>query len=175
MEAKVLVSSDSKLQPDTSGAARIHGYYYNSQRGPGSGQAHNQYEGNVFAQIRLQYYSDTTLKARALVDRSNNSDETDWTTLYDQDFPVAIFLDTYYTLSIRYTGSHLIFKCNNETLSFPIATPAYPAFDEFRGIGTRIMLDPGEFGYVEAKFDDVYIERKADAVTSIPILLLSDE
>jgi hypothetical protein len=175
VEAKARINSESQLSTDASGIARIQGYYYNSQRGPGSGQDYNQYEGDVFAQIRLQYYSDNTLKARAFVDRCNISDETDYTSLFREDFNIPISLDTYYTLSIRFIGSQFIFKCNDQTLSYTITTPIYPPFGEHRGLRTRVNLDPGQSGYMKVQFDDVYIEKKVKFNPSIPMLLLSGE
>ncbi len=174
-EAKVRINSGSQLSSNASGIARIQGYYYNDHRGPGSGRPYNDYEGDVFAQIRLQYYSDNTLKARAFVSRSNTSDETDFSTLFGEDFNIPISLDTEYILSIRFTGSQFIFKCNGQTLSYTTTTPLYPPFGEHRGLRTRVNLDPGESGYMKAQFDDVYIMKKVYFNPSIPMLLLSGE
>lgn len=103
-EAKVRIDSSSQLSPGTWGIGRIQGYYYNDSRGPGSGQSYNQYEGDVFVQVRLRYNSDGTLSANAYVDRSNDDNESDFRNLFSHDFSVPIALDTDYILSIKFEG-----------------------------------------------------------------------
>ena len=132
LEAKVFIDSSSILSPGAYGIGRIQGYYYNDSRGPGSGQSHNKYEGDVFAQVRLRYDSDGTLSADAFVDRSNNENESDFTNLFVHNFSIPISLDTYYALSIRFIGKKLIFSCASETAEYNITTPIYPAYGEHR-------------------------------------------
>lgn len=157
LEAKVFIDSSSQLSPGAFCIGRIQGYYYNDTRGPGSGQSHNKYEGDVFAQVRLIYDSYGTLSAGAFVDRSNNENESDFTNLFSHIFSIPISLDTYYVLSIRFIGKKLIFNCAGETAEYIITTPIYPAYGEHRLLRSRVYLYPGETGYVKVRFDDVYI------------------
>jgi hypothetical protein len=159
LEAKVRIESSSQLSPGALGIARIQGYYYNESRGPGSGQDYNEYEDDVFVQIRLQLEDNGNLKAVAMVDRSEDANETTYTSLFSQDFTTNINFDTDYTLSIEFRESMLIFKCNDETLSYEITTPMYTPFGEHRALRSRVYLDPGESGYIKAQFDDVYVEQ----------------
>ena len=158
VEAKARLLSDSQLSPGAFGIFRIQGYWYNEFRSPGSGQDYNGYEGDVFVQLRLQYDSDGTLRARANVGRSDGANEDPWTTLFSQDFSTPIQFDTDYIISIEYKDSQLIFKCNNETITYTITTSEYVPYGEHRALRTRIYLDPGESGYMKAQFDDVYID-----------------
>jgi len=173
IEAKARIKSDSQLSSGANGIARIQGHFYNDIRGPGSGQPYNGYEGNVFAEVRLQYYSDGSLRARAIVSRKDDADQTSSTDLLNADFTPPS-LDTDYTISIRYTGSQLILKCNDEEFTHNISTAAYKPYGEHRCLRTRIYLDPGESGYMKALFDDVYIEKKGEMMPAIPLLLLGD-
>jgi hypothetical protein len=176
LEARVRLESASQLSQGARGIARIQGYYYNDSRGPGSGLPHNGYEGNVFVQIRLQYDSDRSLKAITAVGRYNDANETDYTDLLYQVFTTPIYFDTFYTLSIQFTGTELIFRCNGEQITYPITTPTYKPYGEQRKLRTRLYLDPGESGYMKALFDDVYVDADLVAdfaadVTSGPVPL----
>ncbi|MFC1789004.1 carbohydrate binding domain-containing protein, partial [Thermodesulfobacteriota bacterium] len=158
LEAKVRIESGSQLSPGASGIARIQGFYYNDSRGPGSGQDYNKFEDDVLVQVRLQLDSNGDLKAIARAEKSEDANQTIWTTLFDQYFTTPIQFDTDYVLSIGYADSQLIFKCNDETLSYAITTPEYSPFGEHRMLRSRVYLDPGESGYIKAQFDDVYID-----------------
>jgi hypothetical protein len=173
LEAKTRVDSGSWLSPGAGGIARIQGNYYNDSRGPGSGQDYNQKEGNVFAEVRL-IGSAGGLWASARIYRMNNFDSTDQTVLLSENFTVPVNIDTYYTVSIHYTGEQLVFKCNDETKIYTITTPQYKPYDEHRALRSRLYLDPGESGYVKAFFDEVYIEKKGRFIPAIPLLLLKD-
>jgi hypothetical protein len=173
-EAKVRIDSSSQLSPGAWGIGRIQGYFYNDSRGPGSGQNHNKYEGDVFVQVRLRYNSDGTLSANAYVDRTNDENESSYTNLFSHDFSGPIVLDTDYILSIRFKGKKLIFSCSGETAEYEITTPIYTAYGEHRLLRSRVHLDPGETGYMKVWFDDVYIEKKGKFVPSAPLLLLDD-
>jgi hypothetical protein len=160
LEAKVRIETGSQVSIGATGVARIAGYYYNDSRGPGSPLDYNQYEGDVFVQVRLLLDGNGDLKANALVDRSNSPDQSSFTTLFSQDFTTPINFDTDYTLSIEFTDSMLTFKCNDETLSYEITTPVYTAFAENnRALRSRLYLAPGQSGYIKAQFDDVYVEQ----------------
>ncbi len=160
IETKARIESSSQLSPGAYGIFRIQGYYYNESRGPGSGQDHNGYEGDVFAQLRLEMEDDRSLRARALVDRSDDADENTWTSLFSQDFVSAITLDTDQIISIEYTGSSLIYKCNGETITYTITTDQYTPYGEHRALRSRVYLDPGESGYIKAQLDDVYVDTE---------------
>ena len=137
-------------------SARMHGYYYNTIRGPGSGQDYNKYEGDVFVQNRLKYHSNGTLSANAFVHRSDDENESLFTELFSYEFPIPINLDIYYTLSIRLEDEKLIFACNDETVEYNITTPIYPAYGMHRTLRSRIEKDPSRDDYFQARFDDVY-------------------
>jgi len=173
-EAKVRIDSSSYLSEGAYGVGRIQGYYYNDSRGPTSGQDYNQYEGDVFVQVRLKYNSDGTMTANAYVDRCNTADESSFTNLFAYEFPVSIFPDTFYVLSIRFQGKKLIFGCAGKIVEYNISTPTYPAYGEHRLLRSRAYLDPGETGYIKVRFDDVYIEKKGKLGLSIPLLLLDE-
>jgi len=166
LEAKVTVESGSQVSLGATGIARIAGEYYNDSRGPGSGQAYNGYEGDVWVDNRITLDDAGTLKARCHASRFDTFD--DWgpsTTLFDQDFTTPIAFDTEYTLSIEFTGSKLIFKCNGEEYQYDIATPTYPPHEgQHRQLKSRVYADPGESGYMKATFDDVYTGYTAQAV-----------
>ena len=166
LEAKVTVESGSQVSLGATGIARIAGEYYNDSRGPGSGQAYNGYEGDVWVDNRITLDDAGTLKARCFASRFDTFD--DWgpsTTLFDQDFTTPIAFDTEYTLSIEFTGSKLIFKCNGEEYQYNIATPTYPPHEgQHRQLKSRVYADPGESGYMKATFDDVYTGYTAQTV-----------
>ena len=163
VEATVRIDSDSVMPAGGWGFIRIQGYFYNERRGPGSGLDHNRYEGDVFADVRLRWFDDGSLGAQAYIGRSDNADESEWSDIAIYNFSTPIDFDTDYRLSIEYRNNQLVFGCNDETYSYPIATPEYPAYDEHRQLRSRVYLDPGEYGYIKTSVDDVYVD--GDTVT----------
>jgi hypothetical protein len=157
LEAKVRIDSDTQLSEGASCIARLQGYFYNDSKGPGSGNEYNIYEGDIFANVRLQYRSDGTLNAQAFVDRSNAADESSFSNLLSHTFATPISLDTDHILSINFEDQKLIFTCDGETRVYEITTPVYPPYGEHRLLRSRLYLDPGETGYLKTQFDDVYI------------------
>jgi hypothetical protein len=165
LETKVLVESDSQVSTDATGIARIAGHYYNESRGPGSGQDYNGNEGDVWVDNRITLDDSGNLTARCSLIRHDDPDP--WgpsTTLFSQDFTTSIAFDTEYILSIEFTGSTLIFKCESETFQYDITTPTYPPSEgQSRQLKSRVYAGTGESGYMKANFDDVYTGYTAQA------------
>jgi hypothetical protein len=157
IEAKVRIDGGSQLSPGAWGTARIQGYYYNESRGPGSGQDYNAYEGNVFAQMALQYFSDGTLRAYASVARSNDAIESSFTGLFEHQFSTQILLDTDYILSIMFEDNRLTFSFGGENKTYHIQSRIYPAYREHRHLRSRVILTSGQSGYIRTAFDEVYV------------------
>jgi len=157
IEAKVRIDGGSQLSPGAWGTARIQGYYYNESSGPGSGQDYDAYEGNVFAQMALQYFSDGTLRAYASVARSNDAIESSFTGLFEHQFSTQILLDTDYILSIMFEDNRLTFSCGGENKTYHIQSQIYPAYREHRHLRSRVILTSGQSGYIRTAFDEVYV------------------
>jgi hypothetical protein len=159
LEAKVRIDSTSQLSAGAIGVGRIQGYYYNDRRGPGSGQEHNMYEGDVLAQVRLRYDGDGVFSAEAFVHRSDDANESSFTNLFSHTFAALIDSDIFYALSICFEGDKLIFGCAGEAVEYDITTPIYPAYGIHRHLRSVIYLDdPGEAGYINISYDDVNVE-----------------
>ena len=170
IEASVFIDGTSSVSSSAFGTGTISGYFYNDAYGPGS---YNAYEGNVFVQNGLQYCDDGSVKAKAIVTRVNSSDERgSLTDIFSHTFPGTFSVDTYYTFSIRFEGKTLTFECNGVTASYSITTDVNIPYKEFRGLSSRLHLDSGESGFMKSRFDDVYIERKAQFPPSVPLLLV---
>ena len=162
LEAKVLVESGSSVSSGARGIARIACRYYNDSRGPGSGQDYNGNDDDIWADNRIILDDSHKLAATYKVFRSDAAGS--WTELFSQNFPTSIDFNTEYTLSIEFTGSTLIFKCNNDTYQYDITTPTYPPSQgQYRQLISRIYADPGESGYMKVNFDDVYTGYTAQA------------
>ncbi len=163
LEAKVTVKSSSWMRPGASGTAGIIGRYYNDSRGPDSGEKYNGHEGNVSARNRIGIDPNNNFKAGAEIYRYNDANQSTWTRLFSQDFSTPISFDTPYTLSIEFTGSEFIFKCNNETTSYQVTTDTYEPYNKDRSLESKVYADPGESGYIKADFDDVCTSGAGDA------------
>jgi hypothetical protein len=163
LEAKVTVKSGSWVSAGTHGIAGIVGGYYNDTRGPDSGDEYYGYEGNVAAQNWIEFDHNNNLKAGSAVIRCDDANRSTWTRLFSQEFSTPISFDTPYTLSIEFTGSEFIFKCNDETTSYQVTTATYEPYDKDRSLESKVDADPGESGYMKADFDDVYTNGSGDA------------
>lgn len=177
LEAKVLIDSRTQLSSGARGIGRIQGYYFNDSQSPGET---TKYAGDYFVQVRLRYDGDGRRSADVFVDRTDNPDETEWTLKFAYTFPVTIELDTYYTLFIWYLEKDrkFIFGCGDETVHWEIPSDIktiYPAYGEHRLLRSRVYLDSGETGFIKARFDDVYIEKKNKMNPAVPFLLLMDK
>ena len=160
IEAKMLIKSDTQVPAGQTGYARLAGNYYNDSRGPGSGQGYNGEEGNVFVSIRLRINpGNGQLEAVAGVWRSDDAQGINGQSLLWEVFPTTINYDTEYTLSIEFTGSKFIFRCNElAPIIYTVQTPTYDLPDEvWIGLRSRVFADPDQCGYIKATFDDVYI------------------
>jgi len=168
LEAEVAVESGGFVSAGAIGAARVGGYYYNESRGPGSLNAYNKYEGNVWGDIRIELDDDNDLKAKAVVVRSNDANASVWTFRFSQDFTTPIDFDTPYTLSIEFTGSAFIFKCEDESMEYQVTTNTYDPYNESRSLSSRVYAESGQEGYVQANFDDMYIDYVLSTDTTDP-------
>jgi hypothetical protein len=174
IEARMLIKSDTQVPDGQEGYARFGGWYYNDSRGPGSGQGYNEYEGNVWVTIRLRIDPENgPPSAIAGVWRSDaDPNNSPGQSLLWQTFPIAISYDTEYTLSIEFTGSNIIFRCNDlEPITYAVQTPMYEPYDGWAGFQSRVFASPGQCGYSKATFDDVYIYPSGSG-PGIPLLLL---
>ncbi|BBO71372.1 hypothetical protein DSCA_53020 [Desulfosarcina alkanivorans] len=174
VEARVRINSDSEVSTGARGIFRIQGYFYNESRGEGSGLAYNGFEGDVFADMRLQLHDDGSMEAAAYVGRSDSSDESLWADLEWHPFSTPIHTDTDYTISLQYTDSKLIFKCDSETFVYPVDTAQYPPYGEHRGLRSRVYLDDGEYGYIKTLVDEVYVDGAGSTPATMMLLLDSD-
>jgi len=162
IEAKVYLSDQSFVSPGALGQIRVQGHFYNDTRGPGSGLPYNRYEGNLFAKIYLQIDSNDNLACVAWLHRENNDSATSYTYLLEEYFTTPIYFNTEYVLSIRFIDNKLLFKCDNETISYDITTPKYPPYSEQKvlGLQTKLFLYPaGEWGYLQSSYDDVRVSE----------------
>ncbi len=177
VEAKVLIDSSTQLSSGAWGVGRIQGYYFNDTQPPGEA---TKYAGDYFVQVRLKYDGAGRRTADVFVDRTDNPDETAWTSKFAYTFPVTIELDTYYTLFIRYLEKErkFIFGCGDETVQWDIPSDIntiYPAYGAHRLLRSRVYLDTGETGFIKARFDDVYIEKKNKMNPAVLLLLLKEQ
>lgn len=156
LEAKVNIKDSSWVSEGAMGRARIAGWYYNTSHGPGSGYYYDRYLGNVLARNWIVFDYDNNLKAVASVTRYNSSDYSSYTELFHNEFNTPIEFNTDYILSIEFTGSSLIFTCNDEVARYQISTDVYEPYDKSRWLESRVDADSGKSGYIMARFDDVY-------------------
>ena len=168
--SQVSISNSSFTIGDSSVAVKVGGIYYNDTYDVSS--FYNEWEGNIYADIRLQLTPDGYLYARAVVVRYNNSNGSSKTTLFARAFSQAISFNTEYELSIELRGSSFIFKCNEETINYQISTPIHPSNKLNRGLIAMVYADEGESGYVKGSFDDVCIGKSCSKATFLPAVLL---
>jgi hypothetical protein len=156
LEAKINIKGTSWVSEGAMGRARIVGWYYNESHGPGSGYYYDKYYGNVLARNWIVFDSDKNLKAAVSVTRYNSSDYSSYTELFHKEFNTPIEFNTDYILSIEFTGSSLIFTCNDESARYQISSDVYEPYNKSRWLESRVDADSGKSGYIMARFDDVY-------------------
>jgi len=158
LEAKITLQSGSLVLGNGNGFARIGAYFYNSERGPGS---YNEYEGNVWGDVRIVLENDNSLTAKATLWKSTAPDQSMGESILDQEFAKSIELDTEYTVSMELSGSQLIFRCDDEEIIFQIQTPVNAPYNPYHHLCTRIYPEAGSAISVKALFDDVSVAKGA--------------
>jgi len=156
LESKITVQTGSLVLGDGTGFARIGGYCYNSEFGPGN---YNEYEGNVWSDVKIVLNNDNTLTAKASLWKSTEPDQSAGPMILEQAFSKSINFDTEYTLSMELRGSEFVFRCGDEEIIYQIHTPVYPPYDPYQHLCTRIYPETGSAVSVKALFDDVKIDK----------------
>ena len=157
IQTKVKIANESYVSSGASGKFRIEAMCYNDSHGPGSGQSHNQNEGNVWAEFRLALDDSHTLKAIAEILRIDDAEDTSETTLFYQEFNTSIDFDTEYTMSMGVENGVFVLTLDSETYSYPIKTPMYIPYNGEQALTSRLYLDQGEQGLFKAVLDDVMV------------------
>jgi len=188
VETKVSVSSASQFTGSTNKItkARIAGYYFNTRRGPGSGQPYDGFDGDVWVALTLRTYDtgsgvNIVAAAEAFVTNRNG---TTWDSIFPGEdrhiFSKSISFDTEYILSVEFTSTSLIYTVkegdgsNPETFTHDIAGGVYEPSDPRRHLSCRAYASGDGEIYLKAYFDDVYVEKAVKAMPWIPLLLLGD-
>ncbi len=172
IEAKVSVQDGTYVSAGGSGRVRIGGEYYNDSHGPGSGIAYNGSLGEVWAETRMSIQDSGNLVASAGVARADDPDWITDTSLFHHIFSTPIQKNSIYVLSIEFTGSQFIFKCNNEKTSYNISTPTFEPNYKGQYLTSRLYLDPGEQGLFDAVIGDVYVA--GSNMAPLNVLMLGD-
>ena len=178
IEATVTVKSTSWINSGAKGRTRIDGFFYNDTYQPSQ---YNGREGDVWAQVYIDYYDNGTIEAKCFAERVMDANNTQQQQLFFQVFTIPIIFDRPYTLSLRFTGTKFIFTCTDtvteteESIEYQITTPAYePSTNSLRLLSR--VYGYGFSGYMAVEFDDVYVEADLAAdftadVTSGPVPL----
>ncbi len=163
LEAKFSVKSDSTISSGARGIIRIAGYYYNETG------VYNGYQNDVWADIRITLRDDQSLDAACYLSKMLTSDEYGPSQdLLDQSFTGPFSFDREYVLSIEKSGSQIIFRLDDETITYTVTTPMYtPSIGAHRQIRTRVYADQGETGYMKATVDDVFTSKNESAAQKI--------
>lgn len=168
--AKVSIGSNSFTVGKASVALKVGGNYYNDTY-DGSG-GYNNWEGNIYADIRLQLFSSGNLYVRSVVVRYNNSNGSSKTVLLAKSFSQKINFNTGYALSIKLLGSSLVFSCNEETIRYQVSSPIYPTNKSNRRLIAMVYADEGESGYVQGTFDDICLEERCSRTSFLPSVFI---
>jgi len=162
-EATITIKDESVISSGARGRTRISGEFYNDTYGPGS---YNGYEGDVYAQVYINYYDDGTLQAKCYAERANDADWNTAQELMTHDFNLPIALERPYTLSIRFTGTKFFFTIKDtvtgreEFYVYEVETDVNKVSDPNVQIISRAYGN-GSSGYMVVEVDDIYVDIAA--------------
>lgn len=168
IEAKITLESGGYLDGGIRSIARISGNFYNDTYGPGQ---YNGDEGEVWATIYLNQYGSGSPIAKFYAERADDPAWSTYTELLSGDFTTPIELDREYRTSIEMTGTELIFKLDDETITYDIQTSVNPTNSTWRSLQTRVYAEPGKSGIVKALFDDVRVWKRQYGVDDVITVL----
>jgi hypothetical protein len=162
LAATVKVESGSDVDTGSEAYARIGGYFYNTDYGPGSGKDYLGKLGDVWAEIQLVLDDNGELTARAEVVKALDSAFESEAVIYDQEFStLSLSLDTEYELSIELGSNQLVFKCAGHGMASGVPPPGnrYEPRGKRPSVKVRVKNDPTECGRIKATFDHVIVGR----------------
>ena len=142
IEALFSISSDSDLDPNMRGRARLNGYAYNERRDGGVGALlYDGCDGDVWVEVEIQLQGTLSASALARSELSNCGDVD--TVLISEIFTKPLAFDTQYLLWIERDGNRLRLGLDDEVYEHTITTPTYdpsPAAGKgFRRLSSRIQ------------------------------------
>lgn len=167
VEASFTIKSNSFLSTGANGWIRVAGELYNESYGPGSGKDYNGYEGAVFACVALKMNDDRTLSVQYIAERSNDANWNNYTDFFIGDFSTKVKFDIPVLLGLTFdpVQKQLIFTCNDEKITYNIASPIYQTQYPNRRFQSRVNIkDTNQSGYIIANVDNVYIEQSLTEV-----------
>lgn len=165
IETKVKFSSQSALEDsksDTELRARLSGTLYNSSHGPGSGLSYNGAEGDVWAQVAINYSAENGLTAYATVEEAADANWDSYNTTINDTLNIDIDYDTEYILYIGFTGDFIavgidsVDGTQHAMEGDTIDTPKYLPYAPSMELVARVSVDGGA-GLSEVYFDDVQV------------------
>ncbi|SLM29162.1 exported hypothetical protein [Desulfamplus magnetovallimortis] len=159
IETKIIVSGDSTVPLGTWGKFRIGAIYYNDSKGPGSGQDHNGYEGDVYAEHSLRIDEGGSYYILSYIVRINDADWNSETTLFSKRIDLSDVYDTEYIMGLGFKDGVFTFIVDNEIYYYNVSTPIYNPYSEMIQFASRIYLDEGESGSFISVMDDVYVSE----------------
>ena len=136
IEARISVSSNSKLQSGMKGHIRLAGYAYNERR-DGVALPYNGCDDEVWVQVKINLLDDK-LYGTAWAGSEDASCDTK-NTLISQTFNKPIAFDTEYRLWIERNGNVLTLGLDAEQYSHLITTPIFPPSLGERALNLRVQ------------------------------------
>ncbi|MDM8537510.1 C13 family peptidase [Desulfobacterales bacterium HSG17] len=109
---------------------------------------------NYKISVQLRIENDNSISAVA-----NITEIGTWVEVFWQRFSTSIAFDTEYTLSIEFVDTEVIFKCNEEQLSYQYGTLINLTGDIVKKIEATTLGENQWHGYINALFDDVYTTK----------------
>lgn len=167
IQADATITSDTVLTGTNStyGELRIMNRSFNYKY---NGSGYNNYDGEVYGQVRIRRFQDGTMYARGSVFSCDGSNCEN--SLYSENFECAVTLDTPVTLSIEEVSDGFIFGCNGEKMKYTSQVPLYPPSEKMKLLRNRLYSTTGESGYFHGTWDNVYVKKKGLLLNLVPVI-----
>ena len=163
LQARVLVESGSHMSTGANGYARVAGYFYNDRRDGSPGKPYDGFIDDIWVELKIVLDDQGQLKLNSYIERTLDTEGNQGSTLLNEDRPIPIAFDTFYTLAIQvdWDNAQIIFSCNDQTYSYPVPTAMYKPNGREYKLRTRLNAASDAISSMRARYDDVIIDKGA--------------
>lgn len=151
VSGRIAILSGASVSEGSEVLVALQGFVYNDTYDTAAGDLYNGRQGDHYVRLGI-YYNEDRLKAKVGLSRTSDSESSVSTSVFHEDFATPIEFDKEYVVSIKLVDKKILFKLDDETLTYNIETNVYPPSPDKMRFAVRVQEGAGS---VSATVDDI--------------------